>query len=116
MDNQGESVRDGMMHRADNWTIDHEDGPCIERGRVIARYELKREKGKRHKVESRKRRKLVKPVDTAVLSGDAVIAGDDAGEGNCEDDSSAGGSSLDVADDAHDDDGKQYWYRTCSNS
>ena len=36
---------------------------------------------------------------------DAVIAGDDAGEGICEDDSSAGGSSLDVGDDVYDDDG-----------
>ena len=29
MDNQGESFRDGMMHREDNWAIDHEDGPGI---------------------------------------------------------------------------------------
>jgi len=114
VDNQGESFRDGMMHREDNWAIDHEDGPGIERGREIARYELKRKKVKKRKVD--RPTSVVKPVDIAVLSVDAVIAGDDAGEGNCEDDSTAGGSSLDVADDVPDDDGKQYWYHTCSNS
>ena len=40
-----------------------------------------------------------------MLSGDPVIAGDDAGEGEGEDDSSAGGSSRDYAADVDDDDG-----------
>ena len=93
-----------------------------KRGRVIACSKLKRKKVKRPKVDrssyrsTYRSKSVVKPVHTAVLSGDAVIAGDDAGEGNCKYDSSAGGSSLDVADDVHDDDGKQYWYRACSNS
>jgi hypothetical protein len=125
--NQGEPFRDGMVHREDNWAIDHEDGPGIvkelsselqksnvpsdlrselvkvvkdyasrKRGRVIARNELKRKKVKRQKVD--RSTSVVKPVDTSALSGDVVIAGDDAGEGDGEDDSSAAGSSLDVED------------------
>ena len=131
VDNQGEPFRDAGVHHEDNWAIDHELGPGIvkqvaselqkshvpsdlrselvkvvkdyasrKRGRVIARNELRR---KKKKLKIVKTSSVVKPVDTATLGRDVVIAGDDAGEGEGEEDAGALGSSLDVDGGVHDD-------------